>query len=81
MFNRHFPDNLRNCVHPDIFRRQAADPSLLRAEALRHAMIAMIDGGGYADPASPDILFSYAHPIFWAPFTLVGDGGRAGLGK
>jgi hypothetical protein len=19
--------------------------------------------------------FSYAHPLFWAPFTLVGDGG------
>ncbi len=65
----------------DIFRRQAADTTLPRAEALRHAMIAMIDGGGYAGPASPDILFSYAHPIFWAPFTLVGDGGGAGLGK
>jgi len=21
-----------------------------------------------------EIAFSYAHPIFWAPFTLVGDG-------
>jgi hypothetical protein len=21
------------------------------------------------------IVFSYAHPLFWAPFTLVGDGG------
>ena len=20
--------------------------------------------------------FSYAHPLFWAPFTLVGDGGK-----
>jgi hypothetical protein len=21
------------------------------------------------------VAFSYAHPLFWAPFTLVGDGG------
>jgi len=21
-------------------------------------------------------LYSYAHPIFWAPYALVGDGGR-----
>jgi len=26
------------------------------------------------------MVFSYAHPIFWAPFSLVGDGG-AGVGK
>ena len=38
-------------------------------------MLAMIDGGTYADPATGKPLFAYAHPIFWAPFTLVGDGG------
>lgn len=52
----------------DLFRRQAADPQLGRAEALRQAMLALIDG-----PGAPD--FTYAHPIFWAPFSLVGDGG------
>jgi len=38
-------------------------------------MLSLIDGPGYVD-ASGKTLFSYAHPIFWAPFTLVGDGGR-----
>jgi CHAT domain-containing protein len=59
----------------DLFRRQAESAGLTRAEALRQAMLAMIDGGGYTDPASKRMLFSYAHPIFWAPFSLVGDGG------
>jgi CHAT domain-containing protein len=58
----------------DTFKRQAADPSLPRAEALRQAMLAMIDGPGVVDGAGRAV-FSYAHPIFWAPFSLVGDGG------
>ena len=40
----------------------------------------LIDRPGYAD-AQGRILFSYAHPIFWAPFTLVGDGGGAKSGS
>ena len=60
----------------DLFRRQAGDPSLSRAEARRQAMLAMIDGPGSVD-AGGKTVFSYAHPIFWAPFTLVGDGGGA----
>ncbi len=51
----------------ELFRRQAQNPGLTRAEALRQAMLSLIDKGGNAD-------FSYAHPIFWAPFSLVGDG-------
>ena len=43
-------------------------------QALRQAMLALIEGPGYLDPAG-HLLFSYAHPIFWAPFTLIGDGG------
>ena len=31
----------------DLFRRQAADPKLSRSEALRQAMIALIDGEGF----------------------------------
>src|SRR5262249_31196636 len=58
----------------DIFRRQASDPTLARSDALRHAELALIDGPGAQD-ASGRIIFSYAHPIFWAPFSLVGDGG------
>ena len=59
----------------DLFRRQAADQTLSRAGALQQAMLAMIDGGTYADPTTGEALFAYAHPIFWAPFTLIGDGG------
>ena len=59
----------------DVFKRQAADTSLTRAEALRQTMLFLIDGGGYVDAKSGETVFSYAHPIFWAPFTLVGDGG------
>ena len=60
----------------DTFRRQAADPALSRAEALRQAMLGLMDGPGYVD-AQGRTVFSYAHPIFWAPFSLVGDGGGA----
>jgi CHAT domain-containing protein/tetratricopeptide (TPR) repeat protein len=43
----------------------AVDPKLGRAEALRRSMLSMItDGKGYE-----------AHPAFWAPFVLVGEGG------
>ena len=63
----------------DIFRRQAEDPSLSRAEALRRAMLGLMDGPGYVDDQGRTV-FSYAHPIFWAPFTLIGDGGGSGPG-
>ena len=59
----------------DLFRRQADDPQLGRAEALRRAELALIDGAG---DAARNTAFSYAHPIFWAPFSLVGDGGAGG---
>ena len=57
----------------DIFRRQAADAKLSRADALRQAMLALMDGPGYVDGGKT--LFTYAHPVFWAPYTIVGDGG------
>jgi CHAT domain-containing protein len=59
----------------DLFRRQQRDPALSRAEALRQTLSWLIDRGEYVDGPSGRALFSYAHPIFWAPFTLVGDGG------
>jgi CHAT domain-containing protein len=27
------------------------------------------------DPATKKPVYFYAHPLFWAPFSLVGDGG------
>ena len=58
----------------DLFRRQAQKPNMTRAQALRQAMLALIDGPGFVD-ADGRVIFSYAHPIFWAPFSLIGDGG------
>jgi CHAT domain-containing protein len=58
----------------DLFRRQSADPHLARAEALRQAMMAMLDGPGFVDGWGKT-LFAYAHPLFWAPYSIIGDGG------
>ena len=62
----------------DLFKRQADDPALTRAQALRQAMVGLIDDQAFVDEASGKTVFSYAHPIFWAPFSLVGDGGGGG---
>ena len=64
----------------DLFRRQYKDPALARAQALRQAILALIDGPGYVDADTDQTVFSYAHPIFWAPFSLVGDGGASRSG-
>ena len=58
----------------DVFRRQASDPKLTRTEALRRAMMGLLDGPGFVDDAGKT-LFTYAHPLFWAPYTVIGDGG------
>lgn len=58
----------------DLFRSQAKASSLTRAQALRKSMLSMIKGKGLVDPKTGKTVFSYAHPIFWAPFSLVGDG-------
>jgi CHAT domain-containing protein len=58
----------------DLFRRQAADSGLSRGEALRRSMMALLDGPGFVDGQGHN-LYTYAHPLFWAPFTLIGDGG------
>jgi CHAT domain-containing protein len=57
-----------------VFRREGADSSLPRAEALRQAMMSVVDGPGAVDKDSGRTFYSYAHPIFWAPFSLIGDG-------
>ena len=58
----------------DLFRRQRADSALTRGEALRQAMMALLDGPGAVD-GSGRTVYSYAHPVFWAPYSVIGDGG------
>ncbi len=48
------------------FDELAKDPPIGRAEAMRRAEMAMLD------PANPP---EFAHPMMWAPFVLVGEGG------
>ena len=50
-----------------------ASPAQAKAESLRQAMIGMIDGPGSVDRATGKTAYAYAHPLFWAPFVLVGD--------
>jgi CHAT domain-containing protein/tetratricopeptide (TPR) repeat protein len=44
--------------------RMAADTRIGRAEAMRQSMLAMIDKGDVSE----------AHPAYWAPFIVVGEG-------
>jgi CHAT domain-containing protein len=58
-----------------LFEHQAANPTATRAEALRATMLDLMDK---AEPGEKlgGKRYTYAHPMFWAPFSLVGDGGR-----
>jgi CHAT domain-containing protein/predicted negative regulator of RcsB-dependent stress response len=60
-----------------LFRCQQEDQTLSRARALQKSALALIDGPGMKEPASGRIAASYAHPLFWAPFIVVGDSGGA----
>ena len=60
----------------DIFRNQRSDKTLSRAGALRKSMIGLIDDSTLIDQATGNIIASYAHPLFWAPFVMVGDPGK-----
>ncbi|MBW2539091.1 MAG: CHAT domain-containing protein, partial [Deltaproteobacteria bacterium] len=56
-----------------LFRHQKENPGLSRAQALRQSMLQLIDSTGLKDDVSGEIVASYAHPIFWASFIIVGD--------
>ncbi len=43
-------------------------------EALRRASLELIEAGTYRLPDGQAV-FSYAHPLFWAPFLIVGNSG------
>jgi len=66
-----FDDSTR-LLMVELFKHESASSN--RAQALRLAMLKLIDHGKFE--IDGDAIFSYAHPLFWAPFTLVGDGGK-----
>ena len=51
------------------FAELKAFPDVGRAEAMRRSMAALIESGGFA-----------AHPAYWAPFVVVGEGGAVNAG-
>jgi CHAT domain-containing protein len=57
-----------------VFRRQADGPKLSRAEALRQSMMAILENSEVKDESGKTI-YTHAHPLFWAPYTIIGDGG------
>jgi CHAT domain-containing protein len=57
----------------DLFKRQNQDTVMSKPEALRQSMLYLADKGGYKDSKSNAMSYAYAHPLFWAPFVVVGD--------
>ena len=55
----------------ELFRLQRNNVNLTRSEALRQTYQSLIKHDGYRI-GSGEIKFSYAHPIFWAAFNLIG---------
>lgn len=55
----------------DLFKSQQKAQTLSKAELLRQAMLNQVDQGGMIEGGS--MKYSYAHPLFWAPFVVVGD--------
>lgn len=49
----------------ELFKRQARHPDESKAEALRHSMLQLMTRSQ-----------EYSHPVFWAPFGLIGDAAR-----
>jgi CHAT domain-containing protein/tetratricopeptide (TPR) repeat protein len=58
-----------------LFERYSQDGKLTRAQALRSAMLDLIDRE-FATDGSGKPVNAYSHPAFWAPYALYGDPGR-----
>jgi len=57
----------------EMFHQQMTKPGQAKSESLRQAMLDLADGPGAVDPKTGKTDYYYAHPIFWAPFVVVGD--------
>ena len=55
----------------DLFKNQQKAQGTSKAELLRQAMLNQLDQGGMKEGNT--MKYSYAHPLFWAPFVVVGD--------
>ena len=59
-----------------LFQYQKEDSKLTRAKVLQKSMIDLIDSPGLKDNDIGKIVTSYAHPLFWATFIIVGESSR-----
>ena len=59
----------------ELFRYQLENKSLSTASALQKSILKIMRGPGLKDNATGEIVASYAHPLFWAPFVIIGEGG------
>jgi len=71
----HWPveTNSARALTTGLFESQQSK-GLTRTEAIAQTVRQMISKGVYRNNGKA--VFSYAHPMFWAPFTLIGDGGH-----
>jgi CHAT domain-containing protein len=58
-----------------LFERYSQNAQLTRAQALRSAMLELIDKQVASNERGQPVM-AYAHPAFWAPYALYGDPGR-----
>ena len=65
----HWPVETNSAVEltTGIFEEMKTNPEIGRAEALRRSRIRLINNQDHPE---------YAHPYFWAPFVVVGEGSR-----
>ena len=56
----------------DLFKRQQVKQGANKAEYLQASMVNMIDNLNSKD-GNGKSKYAYAHPLFWAPFVVVGD--------
>jgi len=54
----------------DLFNRQNQDKTMSKPQALQQASLQLLSQG---QPDAKEENYSYAHPLFWAPFMMVGD--------
>lgn len=60
-----------------LFSNFANDPKATRAESLRQSILTLMNTRLQDETMGTKDLSTYSHPMFWAPFSLVGDGDRS----
>jgi CHAT domain-containing protein len=58
-----------------LFQYQKENPAASKGQALQQVMLDLLDRQELRDQETGQIQASYAHPLFWAPFIVFGEGG------